>query len=528
MKKRILGTIAAGAAAVLLLSGFDSAMTVQQLQEKTKEALAQATSMWVVIKGTADADLSMKQNTENGASMDIPINGNCEMDYRISLDPFQAGLSVQYSGEAMGQGTDGSMEVYLLENEDGTGTEYTGMLSDGLMQWSTGNIEAETFSRMKDMVSSALKGDLSSVEGLPESGMKVDTAALTGLMEKYQKQITDLAQISPQSALKDDDECYELTMEVTGEFLFQMMSDIMAAGGQTPDEASLQMVKAAMSGLKVKVDTLIDANTFLPAYGTIDLGESDFSALGNLMAGTMGAAAGDMSASVSVDELKLSANFQFNEPVSVQVPPEAEEAGRAGGEEIEVSPEDLVGSLLTGGTEEGGSVTDDSGTIPDENEVIQNADGTYRIEYEDYFGESKAVNVAVPDGLALTYGSGNYLTFSNDDYSLQVSYSLFSLKTPGETVESDLDTSYYESDSSYSDVTRTDVMQTALADGTPVSYGFRGYTYNGYSMGGTCAALQVGDAIAKFEIEKEDESRSAVPATEQEVQQYASMITPAA
>ena len=528
MKKRILGTIAAGAAAVMLLSGFDSAMTVQELQEKTKDALAQATSMWVVVKGTADANLKLTQNTENGASMDIPINGNCDLDCRINLDPFQAGVSIRYSGEAMGQGTDGSMEVFLIENEDGTGTEYTGMPADGQVQWSSGIIEAEALSQMKSIINSSLKGDLSSLEGVPVNGNGVDPAALTALAEKYQNQIAHLAQIAPQSAMKDDEECYELTTEITGEFLNQMLTDILAAGGQTPDEASLQMVKAALSGLKVKVDTLIGADTYLPAYGTVDLGESDFSALGNLMAGTMGAAAGDMSADISVNELKMSANFQFNEPVSIQIPPEAEAAGQAGGEDIEVNPDDLVGTLLTGGTEAGGSLTDDGGTGADEDGIIRNEDGTYRIEYETFSGELKAANVAAPDGLELTYGSGNYLTFSNDDYSCQVSYSLFTRDTPEETVESDLDTSYYESDSSYSDVTRTDVMQTTLGDGTPVSYGFKGYTYNGYKMGGTVAALKAGDAVVWMEIEKEDESRSAVPATEEEVREYASRITPAA
>ena len=85
-----------------------------------------------------------------------------------------------------------------------------------------------------------------------------------------------------------------------------------------------------------------------------------------------------------------------------------------------------------------------------------------------------------------------------------------------------------ESDSSYSDITRTEVMQTALADGTPVYYGFRGYTYNGYSMGGTVCALQVGDVVVKFEIELEDQSRNTVPASEQEVQTYAAVVKPAA
>lgn len=51
MRKRIIGGIVAGAAAVLMLSGFDSAMTVPELQEKMKSALAEVNSVSAVITG---------------------------------------------------------------------------------------------------------------------------------------------------------------------------------------------------------------------------------------------------------------------------------------------------------------------------------------------------------------------------------------------------------------------------------------------------------------------------------------------
>ena len=529
MKKRILGVIAAGCAAVLMLSGFDSAMTVEELQEKTKAAVADVGSMWVVVKGTADANLSMSQNTENGASMDIPINGNLDMDYRFNLEPFQMKVGIQYSGEAMGQGMNGGMEVYLLENEDGSGQAYMGNLVGGQMQWSANDVDAQQVAQMKDMVVATLNGDASSLSALSESGNAMDAAALQELVTKYQDQFADLVQISPEYALKDDTECYELTADVSGDVLFQMMTDILSASGQGPDDASLQMAQAAISGLRAKIDTLVDAETYLPAYGTIDLGESDFSQIADLVAGSMAGSGTDMTANVNVNALNMSANFTFNEPVQIEVPAEAEAARTAGGTDVTGNPEDLIGGLLTGGTDTTGGGSDlTGGQDADTDAPVQNADGTYLLQYEDYFGNLKSANVAVPDGLALSYGNSEYLTFSNDNYSYQVSYSLYSMDTPEQTVESDLDTTYYESDSSYSDVTRTDVMQTTLADGTPVSYGFKGYTYDGYSMGGTYAALKAGDAVVKFEIEKEDENRNTVPATEQEVQQLAALISPAA
>ena len=66
MRKRIIGGIVAGAAAVLMLSGFDSAMTVPELQEKMKSALAEVNSVSAVITGRASSDLEISQGGEDG------------------------------------------------------------------------------------------------------------------------------------------------------------------------------------------------------------------------------------------------------------------------------------------------------------------------------------------------------------------------------------------------------------------------------------------------------------------------------
>ena len=81
-----------------------------------------------------------------------------------------------------------------------------------------------------------------------------------------------------------------------------------------------------------------------------------------------------------------------------------------------------------------------------------------------------------------------------------------------------------ESDSSYTDVSRTEVKKTTLPDGREVCYGFKTYTYGGYKMGSTECAVQGPNAVVVVSIEKEDEQRNAVEASEQEVQTAAALV----
>ena len=521
MRKRILSTIAAGAAAVLMLSGFDSAMTVQELQEKSKAALAEVDSMWVVMNGSANANLSMKQNGENGASMDIPINGNCDMSYRFVVDPFQLEVDIQYSGEAMGQGMAGGTQMYLLENEDGTGMSYMDVFESGEDHWSASTLGTDEMKKMKDMMTAMLGGDISALDGMSDFNSSMDSAAMQEIVKKYQDQYTNLMKIAPQPAMKDDSECYELTMELSGNDMYQMLVDILSASGQTPDDASLQMVQAVVGGIRMKVDTLVDAQTFLPAYGTIDFSESDFSSIGNTIVESMGGTGGDMTASLDVSELGMTANFTFNEPVAVEVPEEAKAATQPTGEsEIGIDLGGGIGGILTGGDDTGsdGTGSDDS------DGAIQNPDGTYHLEYQAFDGTTRSADVTPPEGLRLSYGSKDYISFTNDDYSYDVIYSMFSGDTPQETVEANLDVSFMESDSSYTDVSRTEVKTTTLPDGREVCYGYKAYTYGGYKMGSTECAVQGPNSVVVVSIEKQDEQRNSIEASEQEIQSAAALV----
>ena len=527
MRRRIVSTIAAGAAAVLMLSGFDSAMTIQELQEKSKSAIAEVTSLSMMMNGRAAADLKMTQNAQDGASMNVPITGMLDISCQLNLEPLQLAFSFVYNAEAVGQGTEGSMEMYVLENEDGTGIGYMGVTSNGETDWQVDKAEVEDVSKMKEMVQAALKGDTSAMSSAAPSG-NVDPAAMEAFVQKYQDMFASLAQISPTSVSAGGKECYEITADMTGDTFFEVMKDVMSATGQPIDDASLQMIQPVMGGIHLKSNSRIDVETYLPVDAELDLGDSDFSAFGDMIASSMGAGT-DMSAQVDVHALSMKAMFDFNNPVDIVVP-EAALAAASGADTT--GGDDSLGGLLTGGDDSlGGLLTggdDTTGTDTSESGAIQNPDGSYHLEYENYDGRVKKADVAAPEGLHLSYGTEDYISFSNDDYTYGVTYSFGYKDTTLEMIQHMLDTSFYDSNSDYSDVVRTDIKQTTLPDGTDVYYGTVLYTYSGYRFGGTKCVLQAGDWIVCVEIEKEDEQRRAIEASEEEVQTYTALVRPAA
>ena len=522
MRKRILATIAAGSAAVLMLSGFDSTMTVEQLTDNAMNAMAQVTSMSATMHGQATAGVHVTQSAENGATMDIPMNGTIDVNMNLNMDPLQAEISFSYAADAMGQGSNGSFQLYMVENEDGTGAAYMGQTnSAGQMEWNAETADAGTFAQVKESMKAVMSGDLSALSSM-SGGSSIDPAALNTMMEKSKEQFISHAQLTPQSVTVDGKECYEVTSDLSGDDISQMLNDLMSAAGQAVDTSSLQMMQPFLGGLVMHMESRYDVETFLPVDIVYDMGGSDFSAFSEMIASSMTGGAEGVTASVDISALNLTSGFRYNEPVTVTVPQEAlDAAGSSTGTDLTTGG---IGGLL-GGTDDG---TDYSGLDTTDEGPIQNADGTYQIIYEDFEGNKYAANVANPDGLTLGYGNENFLSFRDSGFDLDVYYTVSYKDTPGEAVDDGLDVTFMENDSDYSEVSRTEVMQTTLPDGTVVYYGNRFYRYGGYLLGGTVCALQVGDAVVKVEIEKDDENNDTIAATEQEVQHFASMVSPAA
>ncbi len=555
MKRRIVVTVAAGAAAVWMLSGFDAPMTVQELSERSMAALSEAGSLTMDLHGDASLNLRMTQAGDSGASMNIPLIGNVSAETQIAMEPFQAQFEANYKGEAMGQGTDGSMEMYILENEDGSADAWLGTYdgAEGLA-WEAQSLDAGQLSEVKKAVRSMLAGDTSTLGSLTMNGSSVDPAALAQITQKYQDQLMNMVKLSPDTIMVNGEECYQVTADLSGEDILPIITDLAASSGGIVDDASREILSQVLGGIRIRMESEFDAKTCLPVQAYIDLGGSDLSAAGSLIVSSMMGGTGDVSANIDVSALNMDCSFTFNQPLDVTVP---EEALAAGGSSQVYDPDELIGSLLTGGngtgtgtdgqpigggtgtdgtggTDIGGSdiggtdIGGSDGTDETEEVLTENPDGSYHAVFADFSGNVKEATILPPDGLAPSYAARNYIAFDNDRMTYSLRYSMYCGETAPETVAKKLDVSFMEGNADYSEVTKTDVIQAALPDGTPVYYGSKAYKYGNYRLGATCCAVQAGDWVIYLEIEPEDEHFNFREATEAEVLAYAGLVKPEA
>ncbi len=561
MRKSFAGLIAAGAAAVLMLSGFDSAMTVQELNEKTKAALAGVDKMAFALSGEADAVLSMSDKAQGSQTMDVPISGDVEVYSILYLDPLQFAVEVSYDADGMGEELSGGVAMAVMESEDGTGMAY---LLDGTQdpapQWQAQAVEAEKITEFKDMLRKAYQGDLTSLGTVGQTaGTDVDTAALIALAEQTSEKIMSQMQVEPGT------DTYTMRATLTGDTFASLLSDLMTASGQTVDQTTLQIIQVIMSGLKMEISTEFYANTFLPVHFEADMSESDFSLLSSLLLSSMtGSDNSNASASVSVNRLRLSIDYEFNNVDPIELPQEALDAasntaignplggmeglnGQTAGSGTDIqnttgSTQNTTGSIqnTTGSTQNTTGTTDttqnttgttdttQNTTDGTQSGAVQNPDGSYYLQFDNYDGSVNKVNVTAPSGMSLTYGDPSYVSFSDDMYTTDISFSVITGDSETDELESNLDTTYLAQDPDLTAVNRTKVMQTTLGNGTVVYYGSRSYESSEGRYGSTYAALKVGDTVVDVEISIRDDQYNYIEADEATVRTVCSLVSPAA
>lgn len=564
MRKRRISTIlAAGSAAVLMLSGFDSAMTVEQLQEKSEGALAGVTSMQGNLKGIANMILKISDGTEGGESVDVPMGGEFQFDYTLGLEPLLTDVKISYDAEMMGQIFSGSLQMLIRETEDGSGMAYMNMEQNGSGDgWTAAPAQADKVAELKDAIRAGLSGDMSALTDSPlSSDTGVDIAAVNEITQKVKDKVNPLMTITQGGVNgKTGNDLYVLSAELTGDVLSSIITDAMAASGQGPENMSLEMVQAIVGGLNVKLKSEIDSGTYLPTSMEADMSDSDFSALGSVLASSMLGAGSSTSAQIEVQTIKILGSFLFNDPVDLTIPQEALDAAAnadspaaQGGTEpagtdtadgaldADDGVGDLIGSYLTGGAATGSETvkadttgtdtagtdttgTDTAGTDESEGGAVINPDGSYHLEYQYSPEVLKTADVDQPAGMTLSYGSEDYVSFWDDDYRNKISLSVFSEDTEEETVREELDTSYMDSNSDYSNVQAGEVRQTTLADGRVVYYGTLTYSYGGYDYGATYAAVRGRDSIVSLELEYNDENYVFTEATEEQVKDACGLV----
>ena len=322
MKKHIvLGLISGTVAAAMMLSGFDSAMTVQELHRKSQEAQAAKNSATVSMQMEADAALQI--GADSSTATKASLNGNADLTISYTLDPFQMKMEGNVKGTALGNTVDAKLSEYFVTDDDGSGIIYANLDTGNGGSWEASRVGTDQMRTVQEALAASKSGDYSK---LKEQGF--DAQALLDQVEK----VTTLA---PEAVTTGNQECYEMTSTISGSLLSGMLTDVMNsslsnASGDGLDDQKRQIAEDILKSLSVNTKEDYNTETFLPVHMEMDLSGSDFSGLVSrieslIRAGYTGSAAEpeEPQLSVTVNTLKASADYDFDAPVSIEVPEEA-------------------------------------------------------------------------------------------------------------------------------------------------------------------------------------------------------------
>jgi len=517
MRRRLLGVLGIGTAAVMMLSGFDSAMTVADLEKNSIEAIKTVEQFSGDFSAGADITVTVTQDAENGASMSLPLTGEMTGTFCMTKEPMAAGMEMQFSGSGAGQEGSGSMQLYVVENEDGTGASYVHTVSgDADTGWEASEVPAEAMEEMKAAMDQVMSGDIDGfLDKYTTADSDLNAEQLKELMAKYKEILGGAVQLEAEPADVNGQEAYAAVCDFTGDILTQLISDGASVAGETLDESTLGMIGMIASGLDIKVTSYYDTQTCLPIGGSVDLTGSDFAMISQLAAGLIGSE--DVgSVELAVTRLGSEFNVSYDDFGGVVVPEEALSA--------EVEPAGaVIDSIVADAGSLFGGESGDTDYSPTEGAVF-NEDGSCHLEDDNYDGGKLAVDVYPPEGLECSYASDSYAAYSDEDYKTNVTYSLYAYANADEAMGYMTDTSYMDGDEDYSDIQISDPVEVALENGNTVKYVTVRYMYQDSLMGSTYAVIPVGEMAVMVEIRFNDENYEPVAPTEEQIIAYTSVV----
>ena len=316
-RNRLIAVTAAAVSSFLLLSGFDSALTAQDVIDRAQESMLDMNSISAQVTGVADIMLDMSSGEE---SMSIPAKGNLDMEVKMVMEPFAYYVGGTMSGDASSFGLAGemAMEVYMIAEEDGSGKVYVSVSGiEGEEGWHAAPISAEDMQKFADMIEASRTGDLSYA------------SEVTGMdLKALQDQMFSGAELAPDAVNVNGQDCYEISIPVTGDMMSDIISQMAAANEEMGiDETTLSIINMFLNPVRMDVVEDFSVDTFQPVYAGFDLAGSDFSMFGPMI-GSLVFNSGENSTeaapdiNLTINALNLSAVYD-QEPAVIEVPEEA-------------------------------------------------------------------------------------------------------------------------------------------------------------------------------------------------------------
>ena len=320
-----------GAASFMMLSGFDSAATAEDVLNKYEEVSSSAQEFNADMTMAADISLAVE---EYGMSLDITASGNLDMAY--TMDPLAMGMQGQVAVGFMGQNVDTNLQFFMVPEEDGSMVTYVYTEEEDeegqkVGSWQKSGVEGENYQKLVEMLKNT----------------KVDFSELPVTFELAEAPVD-----------VNGTECYQLTTALTWDDVVALIEYAVSkvdeeTASQLPPTEELAQLSPYTEGLVLNLEMDVDTQTYQPARFYMDAAGSDWDTLSTVLAAAMGMTdeeGNPMAVNLTVSSLYAECLYDFSTPVSIVVPQEAIDTA------VEVNAADALDALngAIGSSEEDG------------------------------------------------------------------------------------------------------------------------------------------------------------------------------
>ena len=304
MKKNLLiGAMLLGAASFSMLTGFDSALTAEDVTAKMQEASANVNE----VNGKADINFDASLSVP-AADITMGLTAGGTENVSAVMDPLACAVDGEFTVSIMGQEMKAAVTAYGVM-EDGKFAVYSNAEMEGEESagWTKTSTDAAPITEM-----------LNQLKGAP-----------VALPFNF-----DLASAPIELNGK---ECYELSAVVPWNDVYLVAQSYLEQVAGADTASQLEAYGSLLSGLNITMTIYVNTESFLPEYVHVDLNDSDWSAIGALVSSMFGT---DENGNPFEVELKVNATdidvtYDYSTAVEIVLPEEAKSAQ-------EVAPDTLL------------------------------------------------------------------------------------------------------------------------------------------------------------------------------------------
>ena len=305
MKKRFLAVLAVLGTASMLC-GFDSAETADSVFSKMQAASVEAESTDMDMDMNVDVAVNIGDGSTT-SSLAIAMSGDFSVE--TTMDPLAVGMEGSLDLSTFGQTQTLTMKMYSVTNE-------------------AGELESYVYTEDSSLGEGAWTYDNSGALGLDLDAAMEQVKNLTA--QDYAEWGFEFT-LAPEAADVDGTECYVLSTVLDADTINTILDKAAVLTGEdlTEDESVAQAL-ALLSGLKINLDYYVDAATYLPVKMHMDMNDSDFSIISQLVQSLMGSEDSTTTIDVVINDLSVDAAMAYNAVDAVEVPADAIAAVESG------------------------------------------------------------------------------------------------------------------------------------------------------------------------------------------------------